>query len=124
MGKKHREWAKRARRNLVKKLGGQCVHRHLGGCRGRLEIDHIEPKFDWKGFRRMDPSWRMAVYHRQAKLGLLQVLCHHHNCLKGPNYPKPRQGAPGRAYRPRAAAPTGDGYFSREDAAADAADDF
>ena len=105
MGKRDRERAKRGRRLLIQELGGKCAHRHLGGCKGRLEIDHIVPKQDWKGYHRMDPSWRLAVYRREAKLGLLQVLCHRHNDLKGPNYPKPREGAPGRAYRGRTPAP-------------------
>lgn len=91
MGREQREWAKAARLRLIDRLGGVCAHRKKSPCGGELQIDHIEPKLDHNGYRRMDPSWRMAVYHEQEKRGELQVLCKKHNEKKGPHYAKPEK---------------------------------
>ena len=91
MGRRHREWAKGARARLIERLGGRCAHRHKSPCKGELQVDHIIPKLDHNGYRRMDPSWRMALYHEQERKGELQVLCEKHNNEKGPHYAKPER---------------------------------
>jgi hypothetical protein len=63
-------WAVRARQSLIDELGGECS---FCGTKFDLEINHIYGR-TWKA--REKSSWqRIAIYKREAKLGLLNVLC-------------------------------------------------
>lgn len=77
MGREHKLWAKRARARLVERLGGACA---LCGTTDNLVFDCIIPQGD--KHHRMDPSARMCFYHRQERLGNVQVLCDACNTAK------------------------------------------
>ena len=70
MGKPQREWARQARADLVKKLGGKCS---ICGEKIKLEIDCIEPR--GHEHHRMEWSQRISFYRRQDRDGNLQLLC-------------------------------------------------
>lgn len=72
MAKRHVRWAWKARRALIRELGGKC---ELCPCRDieRLEIDHKFGK-TWRS-RSISSSSRVCRCRREAKLGLLRVLC-------------------------------------------------
>lgn len=78
MGKRQREWARRAYDKLIQDLGGKCVK---CGTTEDLTIDHIEGC----EFKHSDVEWsqRISIYRREAKENKLQVLCDKHNCQKG-----------------------------------------
>jgi 5-methylcytosine-specific restriction endonuclease McrA len=80
MAKRQREWAKRARIQLIVTLGGECAE---CGCDDVLEltIDHLFPR-RWD-LRKVDQSARVCRYRKEAKSGLLQVLCGSCNSAKG-----------------------------------------
>jgi hypothetical protein len=88
VGKRQREWAKRARLALIESLGGICVD---CGCTelNDLQLDHIAPA----GWNResVDQSWRMSIYRREAKEGKLTVRCYSCNASK-----KDRNGSQAR----------------------------
>ena len=78
MGKRQRRWARAAYDRLIIELGGVCVK---CGAVSALTIDHIDgcdyyhEKLEW--------SYRVSVYRREAKEGKLQVLCETCNQKKG-----------------------------------------
>ena len=80
MSKRQNEWAKRARLALIRELGGQCVY---CGTReeSELQIDHRKP-IDWP-HEHYSSSWRISLYRREAKAGLIQVACSWCNKSKG-----------------------------------------
>lgn len=78
MAKRQRVWARKAYEKLILELGGRCAQ--CGSLSG-LSVDHIEEK----GYVACKLEWshRISVYRREAKAGLLQVLCVKCNCKKG-----------------------------------------
>jgi hypothetical protein len=82
MGKMQKEWARRARRELMTLLGNVCAQ---CGTSENLEFDCISPR----GHRhhRGDASQRMCFYRRQFRDGNLQVLCTVCNARKGDEEP-------------------------------------
>lgn len=80
MSRRHREWGKRRRLELVAALGGKCA---VAGCtRTNLEIDHVDGR-DYEA-RKLDPSLRATRYWREFLSGVrLQVLCKYHNGQRG-----------------------------------------
>ena len=78
MGKRQREWAKRAHAKLVQDLGGKCA---ICGATENLTVDHKNGR-NWKLYAK-DPSWRVSVYRREAKEGRVQCLCDSCNSRKG-----------------------------------------
>ena len=70
MAKRQREWAKRAREALIAALGGRCVLCDATNC---LTIEHVDGR-NWN-LQRVDQSWRMSIYRREAAEGRLTVLC-------------------------------------------------
>lgn len=82
MSKAAKEWAKRARFKLIHALGGVCAN---GDCLEteyeKLTFDHIYGK-DWEATG-LSTDQRMLRYLKEAKQGLLQVLCHSCNSKKG-----------------------------------------
>lgn len=78
MGKRQKDWARRAYVKLIEELGGKCVK---CGTTENLTIDHIDGcEFDHNG---VEWSHRISIYRREAKEGKLQILCDKHNCQKG-----------------------------------------
>ena len=82
MARRQREWAARARLQLVNQLGGMCVD---CGSQSDLVVDHIYAR-TWS-LRSVEQSRRVARYRREAVLGLLTVRCLVCNSRKG----SPRQ---------------------------------
>lgn len=70
MARRQKEWAKRARIELLILLGGTCFK---CGTEDMLEFDCIQPQ----GHRHhtFDTSQRMSFYRAQYKKGNLQILC-------------------------------------------------
>ena len=70
MGWKNKRWATVKRAKLVQQLGGECKF-----CQSteELEIDHINGR-DYD-IRRLGSDTRVSRYVKEAKQGLLQVLC-------------------------------------------------
>lgn len=89
MGKRQRQWAKRARRQLIDQLGGRCVD---CGTTDDLQLDHKYQR-TWK-CRELDTSRKVAMYRREAARGLLEVRCGTCNRKKG-RPEKPEPSAPG-----------------------------
>ena len=60
---------------LIERLGGKCVDCGTLGSKGNpLEVDHVDGR-DYD-VRKMDPSWRIAVYEREEREGVrLAVRC-------------------------------------------------
>ncbi len=85
MALRQRLWANRAKAALIQELGGKCVM-----CQSveNLEIDHIYIR-NWIP-RQKEFSWRISIYRREAKLGLVQVLCEECNKFRG----RPTEDAP------------------------------
>ena len=80
MGARQKEWARRARAELLAALGGACVQ--CGESRARrLEFDHITPA-TWER-NRLDTSGRISRYRAEAAAGLIQILCRRCNAKKG-----------------------------------------
>ena len=77
------EWAIKARRKLIRDLGGKCVE---CGTKTRLEVDHINGR-DWTP-RNVSSDTRVRRYIKEADEGKLQVLCKSCNSSKG-NYDEP-----------------------------------
>lgn len=73
MSRKVKEWARRARVRLLEELGGLC-ERCWEDDKTVLEFDHISGRKSWSA-RGLSTDQRMGRYRREAKLGLLQVLC-------------------------------------------------
>ena len=78
MGVRQREWAARVRTQLIEQLGGECV---LCGRTWGLEFDHINGR-DWS-LTAVSSDHRICIYRREAKMGLLQILCRPCNSSKG-----------------------------------------
>lgn len=80
MARRHNRWAVKARRRLVFELGGRCEL-----CRSTvlddLEIDHKYGR-TWTP-REVSSSARVSRYRREARLGLLRVLCKSCNSRDG-----------------------------------------
>ena len=70
MGAAQKDWARRARLQLLHALGGVCAECFSAE---RLEFDCIVPCGD--AHHRMDTSARMSFYRAQHRAGNLQVLC-------------------------------------------------
>lgn len=68
----------RARQKLVEDLGGKCEE---CGETSRLQIDHIYKPI-WMP-RRVGSDMRLIIYRREAKLGLVRLLCVRCNRRKG-----------------------------------------
>lgn len=68
-----RAWFRR--RKLVERLGGKCVDcGSKGSKKYPLEIDH--PNGRDYDIRKMDASWRIAIYEREEREGVkLEVRC-------------------------------------------------
>jgi len=79
MASRQKEWARRARARLVACFGGECCKAN-GHCNGQLEFDCIIPQGD--EHHRKDTSARMSFYHKQHRIGNLQLLCSFHHALK------------------------------------------
>lgn len=80
MARRQREWAKRARLQLIESLGGKCVD---CGSVEELQLDHIEP-CTWAERRPfMEQSQRLSVMRREAKEGKITVRCKRCNVSKG-----------------------------------------
>jgi hypothetical protein len=78
MGLRQRQWAKRARVNLMDLLGGKCAH---CGTRSRLTFDCIIPQGD--KHHKFDTSRRMSFYRQQHfNFGNVQILCEKHQAKK------------------------------------------
>jgi hypothetical protein len=75
MAKRQRLWAARARLALIVSLGGKCA---LCASDYDLEIDHPFGR-DWKPSR-VEYSARISRYRREARAGLVRVLCASCNC--------------------------------------------
>lgn len=75
MARKDRERAVVRRKALVSRLGGKCVDcGGIGSGKYPLEVDHPDGR-DYN-LRRMDSSWRIAVYEREERTGVrLEVRC-------------------------------------------------
>lgn len=80
MAKRQKEWARKARFELMFKLGGACS---VCGTDKELDFDCIIPQGP-AHHRDMDTSHRMSFYRRQFKQGNLQLLCRH-KCHKKKN---------------------------------------
>jgi 5-methylcytosine-specific restriction endonuclease McrA len=85
MARRQREWAKRARAALIAQMGGVCER---CGSREDLEVNHIFGR-DWQ-LRDYDPSGRVAVYRREFREGLINVLCSGCNGSDGALVQRPR----------------------------------
>jgi len=77
MALRQRLWAARVYAEIVSELGGRCV---ACGATDELSLDHIKPDGVVKS--RLEWSWRVSVYRREAAAGLLQVLCRKCNSRK------------------------------------------
>jgi len=71
-------WVKRVRAALLKQLGGKCKK---CGSRQELTFDHIHGR-DY-ALEKMSQSGRLCRIKREAKQGLIQVLCNPCNARKG-----------------------------------------
>lgn len=78
MGKRQKQWAVRARADLVQLLGGRCVE---CGTTEELHLDCILPQ--GHHHHKLDSSSRVSFYRRQHAEGNLQVLCAACNGRKG-----------------------------------------
>ncbi len=82
MSKSAKKWAKRTRYRLIYSLGGKCANPECGEEEyEKLEFDHIHGK-NWEATG-LSTDQRMCRYVKEAKLNLLQVLCHVCNAKKG-----------------------------------------
>jgi 5-methylcytosine-specific restriction endonuclease McrA len=76
MAKRQKEWARKARFELMFKLGGACS---VCGTDRDLDFDCIIPQGP-AHHRDMDTSHRMSFYRRQHAEGNLQLLCRRNKC--------------------------------------------
>lgn len=70
MGKKQKDWARRARSLLMWLLGDACA---TCGSTKNLEFDCIKPQGD--AHHKYDTSHRMSFYRQQYDKGNLQIQC-------------------------------------------------
>lgn len=82
MGKRQKEWARKARQKLIAELGGSCAQ---CGTKDNLVFDCIFPT--GHDHHSKDTSARMSYYRREHACGNLQLLCAKHNNLKGDAIP-------------------------------------
>lgn len=73
------KWAKAARLRLIAELGGRCAK---CGRTHDLEIDHPQGR-DWEPCK-LSSSARVSRYRREAKQGLVRLLCKWCNGADGP----------------------------------------
>lgn len=78
MGRVQRIWARKAYDRLLLQLGGRCT---VCGSLSGLTVDHIDgcPY----SHRKLEWSYRISVYRREAAQGKLQILCKKCNAKKG-----------------------------------------
>lgn len=71
-----KEWRQIARRKLKIALGGECVHCGNDNL-AKLTFDHIEPLTEEQHLHRVKigANSRLVLYRKEAKEGLLQLLC-------------------------------------------------
>jgi 5-methylcytosine-specific restriction endonuclease McrA len=74
MGLMQRQWARKQRLLLRRKLGMRCAHCGSRDCR-KLEFDVIVPVNEAPDHKRREWSWRMSFYRAQDAAGNLQLLC-------------------------------------------------
>jgi 5-methylcytosine-specific restriction endonuclease McrA len=80
MGKRQRAWARHKRAALVAALGGKCVK---CSSEEQLTFDHLYRR-DWIACK-VASDWRISIYYREWKNGLIQLLCAKCNSKKGPS---------------------------------------
>jgi len=90
MSRRQKEWARRARTELLNALGAACA---ICGTTQSLTFDCIRPQ--GHKHHTLDTSARMSFYRQQANGGNLQVLCRSCNERKD----RPRLGKPGTLWR-------------------------
>lgn len=80
MGMRQKEWARKARQELMNILGGCCAT-----CKTTkdLEFDCILNRGD--RHHKLDTSARMSFYRAEHMRGNLQILCRLHNNIKSSN---------------------------------------
>ena len=85
MGRRQRDWAIRARQELIDDLGGRCCY-----CDTSLDlqINHIYGRN--YSLRNLDMSARISIYKEEAKQGLINVACIKCNAVYRP-IKKPKQ---------------------------------
>lgn len=78
MGKRHKEWARNARRDLIQVLGSECL---ACGSSELLHFDCITPQGDQH--HRMSTDQRMCFYRKQHRIyNNVQLLCGKCHSLK------------------------------------------
>ena len=77
MGKRQKDWARRARVALLEELGGVCKR---CGATEPLEMDCIIPQGD--KHHKYETSQRISFYRFQHRTGNLQLLCEHCHAVK------------------------------------------
>lgn len=77
MGARQKEWARRAKTQLMRWLGGECS---ICGSVDALSFDCIKPQ--GSDHHSMDSSRRMSFYRAQARQGNVQLLCQFCNATK------------------------------------------
>ena len=80
MGKRQRVWAQKKRAALVAALGGRCAKCGTDD-EDKLEIDHLFRR-DWDVVK-AGSTWRISIYYKELKNGLIQLLCSKCNSRKG-----------------------------------------
>ena len=78
MAKRHKQWARRKREQLMSALGATCAR---CGKTEDLTFDCIIPMGD--KHHRFDTSARMSFYNAMLRVGNLQILCAKCNARKG-----------------------------------------
>lgn len=82
MATRQRRWAAKAAEKLKIELGGKCATPDCGETDlSRLQFDHLFQR-DWEPDE-TEFSHRISIYRREAKAGLLQLLCGTCNAKKG-----------------------------------------
>jgi len=77
MSTRQKIWARAARQNIIKALGGEC---EKCGTIHNLTLDCIKPR--GAAHHKLDTSQRMAFYRAQHEKQNLQLLCRKCNSAK------------------------------------------